>query len=124
MLFMSASPSTAALIGSTTVLMALMAAYLLMRLIKPRPDLRELIMQPGMAGCLTALAATAIALGLALGGFTLMWFVPVAVLGVWIALAHHGRLRPEAGWIDRLGRLVAAGWCLMGLFLAWPLSQS
>jgi len=42
--------------------------------------------------------------------FHLTRLVGVAVLGAWIVLALSGRRRPEASWIDALGRLLGAFW--------------
>jgi hypothetical protein len=44
------------------------------------------------------------------------------VAGAWIALGIAGRWRPEAGWIDRLGRAVGVFWIVGALyFLFFPL---
>jgi hypothetical protein len=95
-------------------------AYLAIRLRQPRPPLDQLIRQPGMAGCLTAIASILFLALLALTLHTtrLFWLVPPTVIGTWIALLHHGQLRPEPGWIDRLGRLLAALLSLLSLLLS------
>ena len=41
-----------------------------------------------------------------------MLYVGDAVAGAWLALVFGRRWRPEAGWIDRGGRLLGAYWIL------------
>jgi hypothetical protein len=42
--------------------------------------------------------------------------VGLSIVSSWTTLLVAGRWRPEASWIDRLGRVVAMGWLLAGLF--------
>lgn len=115
-------------------LTAMTPAVVLMRLRRPRPRLRIVARQPGMAACCAAIIPLAMTLielvrenwrlassardpfdWLASaflltegGAMTGLW-----VLAAWAALAMGGRRRPERGWIDRLGRLVGLGWLLV-----------
>lgn len=99
------------------LLLAFTAAYLGFRIRTPRPPRRELLRQPGMLGGLSALASLVVAVVLN------TWWSPLAVpgtvLGTWVVMASRGGLRPEGGWIDRLGRTLAAGWCLVGLLFSF-----
>ncbi len=106
------------LFGMTPALFAL-------RLRRPRPPLRALLRQPG------ALAGLAMVLGLFWGTGALLWLFPGKVDGItaaptavggavaiaWIALAVSGRWKSEAGWVDRIGRILgcaAIGAALIG----------
>jgi hypothetical protein len=110
-----------------TFLMPFTCAFVLMRLRKPRPPMREVLAQPGMV----AVEAMVFALGITLLIMTLtrptmmgavVWVATVPVS--WIALKLAGHWRPEAGWIDRFGRALAVGWMLLlpayvGLYAAF-----
>jgi hypothetical protein len=39
--------------------------------------------------------------------------IGLAVMVAWIVLKAKGQWRPEASWIDRIGRLLGWGWILM-----------
>jgi hypothetical protein len=108
---------------------------------RPRPGLRALARQPGIAACLIA----TLILGVHVAGSAvhemvappapglapplappspsilqemlsaLAWHQIAApegygVAGAWLALALSRRWRPAPSWIDRLGRVVGAGW--------------
>jgi hypothetical protein len=74
------------------------------------------VRQPGVVGCLAGASSYAVCvLSWAAWEVDLFWAVPVTVMAVWIVLASRRILRPESGWIDRLGRTVAAMWGLVGL---------
>jgi hypothetical protein len=113
-------------------LMTITPAVLLMRLRRPRPRWQRLTRQPGMAACSAAVVPIAIAL-LRICRFE--WFsdhvgyddmytwvswetpfwdcgfhVGCWVLVAWLALALSRRRRSELSGIDRLGRVVGAGW--------------
>jgi hypothetical protein len=110
-------------------LLGLTLAYLPIRLKQPRPPLRRLIVQPGMAACLAVsivVVIDAISWGifwarLKSGDATNMvarfWRLShehpgPAVLAVWLGLILSRRWRPEPGWIDRFGRLIGVLWLL------------
>jgi hypothetical protein len=88
-------------------------AILWLRLRQPRPPLRELMWQPGLVAC--GAAALGYWLYLDLSYFlaptpyvraTVGSIVVVAWLVQWMGL----RWRPEACWVDRLGRVVGFCW--------------
>lgn len=101
-------------------------AVLLIRLRRPRPGLRRLCRQPGLAGS----AASAVGLLLALTRMVLIlnfrgqpsalsfsneWYEVTActagaVTGSWFLLWLSGRWRPEPSAIDRLGRALGVLW--------------
>jgi hypothetical protein len=103
-------------------------AYVILRLIRPRPPLLALLRQPGMV------AALSMIFGLFWGtGWLLMLFprkvdsltaAPAAAGGAvalaWVVLAMSRQWKSEPGWIDRLGRIlgiVAIGTALVGLVI-------
>jgi hypothetical protein len=117
-------------------LMTITPGVLFMRLRRPRPRWRRLVQQPGMAACSAAIVPIAIAL---LQICRLEWqfdhvgygdmYAPrvsweslfwdcgfqagLWVLAAWLALALSGRRLSEPSAIDRLGRLVGAGWLMI-----------
>jgi hypothetical protein len=108
---------------------------LILRLRRPRPPLRRIARQPGAVACFSMVAyglschALYILRDPRLGGWPWnmsvgqwIWFLldnqefswnVVAV--VWIIFAAGRIGRPEAGWIDRAGRVVGWGWIVWGL---------
>ncbi len=125
---------------------ALTLAVLLLRFRRPRPGIRRLSRQPGLAACFAAavplipslvgLVGTAI-----VGGPTPTVFphgtewdrwigyafilVPAytgaAVLGAWSLLLISRRWRAEPSWIDRLGRALGLYWIALILLPLWGL---
>ena len=99
-------------------------AYLVMRLLRPRPRVSDLIRQPGM-----------LFLGLMIGfGIVLMLLstlVPLVpwtnviiglALGIaWLAACRRYRAYAELGWIEGTGRLVGVGWVATTMAI-YPLS--
>lgn len=104
-------------------------AWLVLRLHSPRPRLRRLARQPGMAACVAATLSMGFvvsrALLLSVGvphafnrGYSASWWllhlgapeVATAVAAAWLILVLAGWWRPESGWVDRLGITLAAGW--------------
>lgn len=124
-------------------------AVLALRLRQPRPTWRRLVRQPGLMAGLALVAAWAVvgiftALHVtSLGGVVVLangggvgpgdspgyWlevfsefaavFGGFAVASCWATLAVGRRWRAEAGWGDRLGRLVGVGWIAMALAVAY-----
>ncbi len=116
-------------------LLMLTPAVLALRLRRPRPELRRLARQPGMAASCAAIWPIA----MTLAGFAWTYGtrtppsgdptwavrndgmvlddcgakVGIFVLAAWLSLALSGRRRPERSWIDRLGRIVGIGWILI-----------
>jgi hypothetical protein len=106
-------------------------AALTIRLRKPRPKWRRLVRQPGLAACVAVVSAWAVgATYLAalrclfpnslaswdtpyLASFVLSMLGGFAVIIAWTTQALARSARPERSWVDRLGRLVGAGWVAM-----------
>jgi hypothetical protein len=120
-------------------LLAPTLAFLPIRLRRPRPSRRRLMLQPGMAACCAVAVVTAIdatawmsySIGLPpeygtemLARFwRLAWGHPGwGVAATWLGLALARRWRPEPGWIDRLGRALGVLW-LTTLLCDWPLGR-
>jgi hypothetical protein len=102
--------------NSISLVVLLTPVFLLMRLRRPRPRLVELAWQPGMMACTLAVVLVPLSLlGWVAGLDWYRWLLPAAILGGWAAAAATGRLRPEPSWIDRFGRVLGVGWCLVPL---------
>jgi hypothetical protein len=104
----------------------------------PRPPLRRFLRQPGtMASFLaTVILALVVPLGLAVwlgmggkntGGTNVLVLLLLAGVGLngaaialgWLAMAVYGHWRPEPTGLDRLGRVVGAGWIVSSIFYAY-----
>jgi len=118
-------------------LMAWTLAFLVLRLRRPRPRLRRLARQPGMAACVAAMPAMAYAsvwtplIAIKFGAIQRAWqkgFLPDArsfffstygdlvafwVVGAWLTLALGCRWRSEPNWIDRLGTILGLAWIMV-----------
>jgi hypothetical protein len=102
--------------------LALSPAFLVVRLRRPRADLRRLIRQPGLVACVAAtlglvywLASLARAGRFSEGSIQVLSVVNGLWVGTaWIVLLIVG-WRAEPGWIDRMGLVL--GICWLGLFL-------
>lgn len=91
-------------------------AHFAVRLRKPRPQFQLLVTQPGFAAVLAVLGGVGLAPAASLIGlhkFVGITCVVFAVPLTWAALAIRGRWRPEAGWIEGVGRAVGVCWCLL-----------
>lgn len=91
--------------------------FLIIRLRGPRLELRRLIWQPGMMACSIACLAwlvVFIAGSYEPGG---VLCISGSVASAWLASWWSGRLRPEPGWIDRLGRVLGVCWILIAGYL-------
>lgn len=98
--------------------------WLALRLRQPRPAFPELMVQPGMAACTSALCyllISSVPLGIlaSTGRDILFYFATVpylqvgtAVISVWLVQALGQRWKPEASWLDRSGRLLGVSWIL------------
>jgi hypothetical protein len=110
------------------ILAGMWIPFLVLRLRRPRPPLREVLFYPGTVAWL------AMAVGLFwVTGYLLMLFpegvdsftaAPIAAGGtvavVWAILVLTRNWKPEPGWVDELGRLLgcaAIGNALLGLFV-------
>jgi hypothetical protein len=102
-------------------LICLSLAYLIVRLLPPRPRLRVMVGQPGVVA-LGATFLAALATTLRSSWFTLVLTL-LAIPIAWSVLAARGRWRSESGWIDAFGKAVGVGWCLASwiilLVLSW-----
>ncbi len=93
---------------------SLTPAFLIIRLRRPRPSFRDLVLQPGVVAC----EATLLGHGLTVSQALFEWLpeplywaaVATSIPLAWAALAMRGRWRPEPGWIDRLGRILGVCW--------------
>ncbi len=103
-------------------------AFVAIRLRSPRPSPRRLGRQPGFIAGLAVILATLIhaVLGanLVFSARGVQWdrvdhlllnlspaqTIAPAVAVAWMVLAVSGRWRPNAGWIDRLGRFIGLTW--------------
>ena len=99
--------------GLNISLWMLTLAYLVIRLIPPRPPGPDLIRQPGMLflGSMIAL----LILSMLLSAFVPLvpWTnIPIALALVlsWLVASRRHRSRAEPGWIEVLGRTVGVGW--------------
>jgi hypothetical protein len=119
-------------------LTTLTLAYFVVGLLPPRPSLKRLARQPGMAACCAATTAIVIQVvwllsvgmgvsdpvgrgWLPLPKFFFQTFgdvVPYAVVGAWLTLALTGRWSPCPNWADRLGRSLGVSW-LIGIMIRW-----
>jgi hypothetical protein len=109
-------------------LVAMWPTFVALRLRRPRPPLRALVLEPG------TVAGLAMVFGLFWGTGCLLSLFPekvdsmtgaaIAVGGIvsaaWIILALSHRWRSGPGWVDRLGQLLgcaAIGTALLGLII-------
>ena len=121
---------------------AMTPTLLLLRLRKPRPNLKHLTRNPGFVATLagSSIIVLAVLSGLAVamvrairfsspGSFgpkpidpyfdlvySIGWEFAVAigpaVMAVWLLLAISGRRRPSRNWFDTLGRIVGSSWII------------
>lgn len=113
-----------------TFLFGMTPAFFVLRLRRPRPPLRALLRQPG------TVAGLAMVFGLFWGTGGLLWLFPSkfdsmiaapaavggAVVIAWIALALTRRWKPEAGWVDLVGRVLGCAaivTALLGFLVYW-----
>jgi hypothetical protein len=110
-------------------------AFPLIRLRKPRPRIRKLFRQPGMAGCTAGSIAILyeliwmafIPIRYYVAGAIMAGFLPTAsgflrlcgdlvcvwLAAAWMVLLLGGRWRAERGWVDRLGRILCLAWIVV-----------
>ena len=115
---------------------ALTVAFLMIRLRRPRPRFPRLMRQPGMAAGIAAASAIMVGALMIPAAFALAgvpprwslyrhWFLPIftaagyAAGASWIVLALARVGRPEAGWIDRMGRALGLYWIVASLAMTW-----
>jgi hypothetical protein len=126
------------LIAATEPVVELLAvALIIVRLIPPRPSLRELACQPGLMACCN------VVLGMLLGAYgsyaiqtqslnhVIPWATPhalkflalptmmrgAAVAAGWFTMALTGALRMERGWVELIG--IAIGLYFVALIPIW-----
>jgi hypothetical protein len=103
-------------------------AYVLLRLMRPRPPLRALLRQPGIVAALAMIFGLFWVTGCLFILFPekvdSMTAAPIAVGGTvaasWLVLALSRQWKSEPGWVDRLGRIlgvVAIVTALVGLVI-------
>jgi hypothetical protein len=119
----------------TYFLLAWTLAFIPLRLRQPRPSLRRLMVQPGMAACCAVAIVTAMdAISWTIYGMQLeprhvrdmlarYWRGASPDLGpavalTWLGLVLSRRWRPEPGWLDRFGRVIGVLW-LLTLLCDW-----
>jgi hypothetical protein len=98
--------------GLAIALLVLAVAYLVIRLIPPRPPRSDLIRQPGMLplGLLIGLLIPLMALSAFVPRVAGTNMIIALVLGLsWGAACRRHRSRAEPGWIEGLGRSVGVG---------------
>lgn len=112
-------------------------ALLVLRLRRPRPGRRRLLLQPGAVALVAALLgiiaaqyyeaglrdvvqelARGVSLREAVGAF--FWhdtgpYTTVAVAVAWLTLAISGRWRREPGWLDAVGTILGIFWLVQPL---------
>src|SRR5262249_51936678 len=117
--------------GPSTCMAATLAiALIVLRLRRPCPRRRRLVIQPGFVACVATLVALLLGWGCGLffemvqtrsrgvvyiEGAIVYWSwaaaaVPGFVLGAWLGLWLAGRSAPEPSWIDRAGRALGLFW--------------
>jgi hypothetical protein len=124
------------ILGFQPLLLTLTLAFLILRLLRPRPPLRRLARQPGFAAaCGVTLISLIDFLGRIPAWFE-WWFIyslsdlyesyiqsydyffslepwGAAVAAVWVVMALGQSGRPEPSWIDRGGRALGVVWLLL-----------
>lgn len=123
------------LVAGQPFLAAWTAAVLVLRMRQPRPPRRHLLTQPGTMACLSGTCAIGLAvlvsgalwvLARLSGGsihevnlaYVLIYAstqVGAAILWTWVTMALLGHWRPEAHWLDRVGRFLGALWILTAI---------
>lgn len=104
-----------------TILVPMTFALILIHLVPPRPDRRDVVGRPGFVGTIAAaIGILLIPAGWAYAGRSApAWVVPLAVALAWLALATGRGWRQERSWVDRAGRLVGIAWLAMAPLLVW-----
>jgi hypothetical protein len=102
-------------------------SVLLLRVLRPRPPLHDLLRQPGVLACGVATASLFLIVvlldpvtpyGFPFGPLSVVSVpMPVALAWAWLGLTR--RWGAEASWIDRLGRAVGIGWVLSTIQVIW-----
>ena len=88
-------------------LLCLTPAYIIIRLLPPRPPLREVAGQPGVVAVGVILLGNIVSLRSS-------WFTMVigllAIPVAWSIVVVRGRWRTETGWIDAFGKAIGVCW--------------
>ena len=121
--------------------LALTAALWLLRMLPPRPRIRRVFRQPGLAAGTTTMVFALAALmsfviyamndrGLhfqsvnEMNLWTRIGMIPMflagnAVAAVWIVMGLSGTGRAEPSWIDRAGRALGIYWITISVLFGW-----
>ena len=100
--------------GANSAFMMLAVAYLVMRLIPPRPPWPDLIRQPGMLFLGLTIALVIVLMLLSTSVVLVPWTNMIIALALglsWVAASRRYRSRAEMGWIEGVGQSV--GVCLI-----------
>jgi hypothetical protein len=100
--------------GLNSAFLMLAVAYLVMRLIPPRPPRSDLIRQPGMLFLGLTIALVILLMLLSTSVLLVPWTNMIIALALglsWLAASRRYRSRAEMGWIEGVGRSV--GICLI-----------
>ncbi len=100
--------------------------FFILRLRRPRPSWRPLLVQPGMVAALAMVFGLFWVTGLVhilmpgqIDAMTGPWIVIGGTVALaWVILALFRRWKAEPGWLDRLGRLLGA-MAIGNAFLGW-----
>ena len=101
----------------------LTVAYLVMRLIPPRPLGPDLMRQPGMLllASMFVIIITEILLSVFISLVPWTNVIVALALGLsWLSASRRNRSRAESGWIEGIGRSVGVGW-IVTTAMSYPL---
>jgi hypothetical protein len=98
----------------SSVLFGLTLAQPVLRLRRPRPPLREVIRQSGLAACLGVILLSIVSVDILwmTGTDVTAWILPALPFALLWPICGLYPWRTEASWIDRLGRAVGWGWVI------------
>jgi len=99
--------------GLNTFLLILSVAYVVMRLVSPRPTGAALVRQPGMLFWGLYLVFVMVAWPASAFVELVPWtnILFALALGLpWLVACHRHSARAEPGWIERIGRVLGFGW--------------
>jgi hypothetical protein len=109
--------------GFNIALLMLAVAYLVIRLVPPRPSMSDLIRQPGMLFLGLMIALSILLMLLSVFVPLVPWTNMIIALALgrsWLAASRRYRSHAELGWIENIGRSVAVG-LIVSNAAAYPL---